>query len=616
MDITKLKTLAEELRNFIINNVSVTGGHLASNLGVIELTLGLHAVFDSPRDKIIFDVGHQSYVHKILTGRREQFSTLRQYGGISGFPKKRESIHDIFETGHSSTSISAALGIARARDIKGKDYHVIAVIGDGALTGGMAFEALNDAGRANTNLIVVLNDNEMSISRNVGALSTHLAKIRSSPRYRWVKKELEYILRKIPKAGESLYNLIERLKNSLKYFVVPGVIFEEMGFTYIGPIDGHNLSSILTMLNKAKEIQGPIFLHVVTKKGKGYSYAEEKPEIFHGVPPFCVETGKPLKKSHSLSYSKVFGRHLVDLAKNDPRIVAITAAMPEGTGLNTFKESFPQRFFDVGIAEQHAVTLAAGMASNGLRPIVAIYSTFLQRAYDQILHDVCNQNLPVILAIDRAGLVGEDGETHHGAYDISYLRHMPNITIMAPKNIEEMKAMVSYAFTLPGPTAIRYPKGCYGTADDKFTEPIKDLSWEILTEGRDIVLFAIGTMVETALRAAILLERDGFTAKVVNARIIKPLDTAVLQFLALGSNLWVTLEDNTVKGGFGSSINEYIIERGLSVRALNIGYPDRFIGHGSVRTLLKELRLDPEGIVERVRPILVERRERSYAGHI
>ncbi len=615
LDIERLIVLAEEIRGFLIEHVAVTGGHLASNLGVVELTVGLHTVFNSPVDQILWDVGHQSYVHKILTGRKELFHTLRLYGGLSGFPKRSESIHDTFETGHSSTSVSAALGIARARDIKGDSHHVIAIIGDGALTGGMAFEALNDAGHAKTNLIVILNDNEMSISKNVGALSTHLAKIRSSSRYRWLKKEVEFILRKIPRAGERLITLIERFKNSLKYFVVPGVIFEEMGFTYMGPIDGHDLPGMLFMLERAKTIQGPVFLHVITKKGKGYAFAEEKPAQYHGISPFNPETGCILKTSEDNTYASVFGHSLIELAQTDSRITAITAAMPDGTGLTPFQKRFPQRFFDVGIAEQHAVTLAAGMASKGLRPVVAIYSTFLQRAYDQILHDVCRQNLPVVFAIDRAGLVGEDGETHQGVYDISFLRHMPNLTIMAPKNTLELKAMLHLAFTLKGPVAIRYPRGSYGAVEDPVSRPMSHLNWEkVLHGGPEILILATGMMVETAIRAAAILRRRGLTPTIVNARVIKPLDKTMLRQLFLRHKFWLTLENNSIQGGFGSSVNEYIMEAHLPVHAINLGIPDRFVTHGSVESLLKELRLDPEGVAEQLEGLILAHKEQIYAG--
>lgn len=601
MEIPELEALAEEIRRFILEHVSATGGHLASNLGVVELTLALHKVFDSPRDKIIWDVGHQSYVHKILTGRKTSFSELRRFGGLSGFPKRSESVHDVYETGHSSTSVSAALGIARGRDLKREDYYALAVIGDGALSGGLAFEALNDAGHSKTNLIVLLNDNEMSIAKNVGALSTHLAKIRSNPRYHWVKKEVESILRRIPGVGDTLYDWVERFKNSAKYFVVPGVLFEEMGFIYLGPIDGHSLPRLTDMLQEAKALQGPILLHVITQKGKGYPHAEEKPALFHGIGPFHPDTGCLLHSAQAASYSAAFGRHLADLAARDNRITAITAAMPDGTGLTLFQKQFPERFFDVGIAEGHAVALAAGMAINGLRPVAAVYSTFLQRAYDQILHDVCQQNLPVLFAVDRAGLVGEDGETHQGVFDLSYLRAMPNLTIMAPKNTDELKRMLELAFTLNGPAAIRYPKTLPKSLEGTVTLPMMDLSWEVLRrEGTDLALLAVGPMVETALRTLAPLKAAGLAAMVVNARVVKPLDTLLLQQTAQVCRYWVTLEDNCIQGGFGSAVNEFVMAEGLSVSVLNLGIPDRFVPHGSVEELQRSLDLDPAGVCRKI----------------
>lgn len=613
LDDKQLKNLADEVRQFILNHVSVTGGHLASNLGIVELTIALHYVYDSPVDKIIWDVGHQSYVHKILTARRDQFDTLRQFGGLSGFPKRNESIHDVFETGHSSTSISAALGFARARDLKEESHNVIAIIGDGALTGGMAFEAMNDAGHSETNLTVILNDNEMSISPNVGALASHLSRVRSNPRYNRIKKEVEQLLRSFPLAGPRMANAVEKIKNSFKYLVVPGVIFEEMGFTYIGPYDGHNLHGLITVLKRAKEIKGPVIVHVVTKKGKGYKYAELNPEQYHGVSPFNLELGCQPKKGN-LTYSTAFGNHLTLLAKDNSAIVAITAAMPDGTGLSTFKKQFPNRFFDVGIAEQHAVTLAAGLASNGIRPIVAIYSTFLQRAYDQILHDVCQQKLPVIFAIDRAGLVGEDGETHQGVFDISFLRHMPNLTIMAPKNTCELRNMLDYALTMQSPVAIRYPKGCGNLAEDIPSLPLNSLEWETLVDEPQLVILATGSMVDTAMKVFELLKAQNIRPTIVNARIIKPLDEELLSKLTLVSNIWITMEDNVVQGGFGSSINEYIMFHGADVQVVNMGIPDTFVGHGTIKRLKEELKLDPISVASSICSILATRRENAYAG--
>lgn len=609
LTIAQLNQLSNEIRQFVLQCVSKTGGHLASNLGIVELTLALHYTFSSPFDQLIWDVGHQTYVHKILTGRKELFQTLRQYGGLSGFPKRRESPHDVFETGHSSTSISAALGLARARDLKGEHHHIVAVIGDGALSGGMAFEALNDVGNSGTDLIVVLNDNEMSISKNVGALSTHLNKIRSNPKYKWIKKEVDFILRKVPVLGEPLKNIMERFKNSFKYLFVQGIIFEEMGFNYIGPIDGHNLSQLIAVMKQAKLVKGPVLVHVVTQKGKGYIHAEKNPEKFHGVPPFDIETGQ-FGKAESVSYSKAFGKHLQKLAAKDNRIVAITAAMPEGTGLLDFKRQFPDRFFDVGIAEQHAVTMAAGMATAGMKPYVAIYSSFLQRAYDQILHDVCIQNLPVVFAVDRAGLVGEDGETHQGVFDLSYLSHMPNITILAPRNIHELIEMMDYSLSAEGPVAIRYPKCSQEYADQGILDPFK-LRWEVLEEGEDCVILAVGSMVSRALEAAHLLRREKIYPKIINARIVKPLDEAMLSAVTR-IPCWITLEENSILGGFGSMVNGYIMRNRLQISALNLGIPDHFIPHGRREQLFHELGLDGTGIAFQVKELLGSCRGKAY----
>jgi 1-deoxy-D-xylulose-5-phosphate synthase len=596
----QLIVLAEEVRQFILEHVASTGGHLASNLGVVELTLAIHYVYNSPVDKIIWDVGHQCYVHKILTSRRDQFDTLRQKDGLSGFPKRSESEHDVFETGHSSTSISAALGMARARDLKNENNHVLAVIGDGALTGGMAYEALNDAGRLNTNFTVILNDNEMSIAPNVGAMATYLSRMRSNPRYKKLKKIIEHLLRSLPLGGHWIADKTEKLKNSLKYLLVPGVLFEELGFTYLGPVDGHDLPLLIGILNRAKEVQGPALVHVVTRKGKGYRFSESDPAQYHGVPPFDIDMGVAGNNKY-LSYSMTLGSHLTKLAATDLSIVAITAAMPDGTGLTEFQEHFPDRFFDVGIAEQHAVTFAAGMAISGMKPVVAIYSTFLQRAYDQILHDVCRQNLPVIFAIDRAGLVGEDGDTHQGVFDISFLRHIPNLTIMAPKNTSEMRYMLDYSLQMQAPVAIRYPKGYSQTMEQLPSYPLNDLKWEVLQEGKDVVLFAEGSMVDTALQISGILRGRGIEPLIVNARIIKPLDKELLDRVAKSHpDLWVTLEDNVIKGGFGSSINEYLMEIEEDIKVLNIGMPDSFIEHGSVSELKQELNLDPISIALKI----------------
>lgn len=598
LTLPQLEKLAGEIRGLLIHTVAQTGGHLAPNLGVVELSLALHQVFDSPRDRIIWDVGHQAYVHKILTGRRQRFETLRQMGGISGFPKREESEHDIFGTGHSSTSISAALGVALARDINKEHYQVVAVIGDGSLTGGQAYEALNYAGHLERDLTVILNDNEMSIARNVGAMSGYLSKLRTDPTYYRMKHDVEYLLKRIPTIGERVANTVERLKDGLKYLVVPGMLFEELGFTYIGPIDGHDIASLTDVLQKSKHMKGPVLIHVITCKGKGYAPAECNADKFHGVGPFCVESGEIIKNGSNPAYTAVFGDALVAVAEEDPDIVAITAAMPEGTGLKKFAARFPGRFFDVGIAEPHAVTMAAGLAAEGKKPVVAIYSTFVQRAYDQVIHDVCLQKLPVVLAIDRAGIVGEDGPTHQGVFDYSYLRHIPNLTVMAPKDENELRHMLYTAFKLSGPVAIRYPRGCGRGVDT--AEPFRKLDIgraEELRPGKDVVLLASGVMAAPCLAASDLLARHGIRAGVVNARFIKPLDEQLIRRLARDVGVIVTVEDNLLAGGFGSAVLEYINAENLNwVKVFRVGLPDKFIEHGSRPQLLAKYGLTGEGI--------------------
>lgn len=610
LSLNELDKLSQEMRNYLLESVSKTGGHLASNLGVVELTLALHKTFDSPKDKIIWDVGHQAYVHKVLTGRKDQFHTLRKYKGLSGFPKRNESEHDIFETGHSSTSISAALGMAKARDLKNENYSVIAVIGDGALTGGMAFEALNHAGHEETDLIVVLNDNEMSISENVGGLSTYLNRLRTNPTYYKAKVDVENILNKIPTIGKTVFKTAEKAKDSIKYFLVPGVIFEELGFTYLGPVDGHDIKELNVVMERAKQLKGPVLIHVKTCKGKGYEFAEKNPDKFHGIAPFDINTGTVLSKGKkNLSYSKVFGNSMVDLAKKDNKVVAITAAMPSGTGLNDFETLYPDRFFDVGIAEQHAVTFAAGLAANGYKPVFVVYSTFLQRAYDQILHDVCLQNLPVIFAIDRAGLVGNDGETHHGVFDLSFLSHMPNMHIMAPKDGRELDEMLASATKMNGPVAIRYPRG----ESEDFTDvgsynAILNNRSEILLTGKDICIIAVGAMVKVAYDAAIKLKEKNISCTVINARFIKPLDEKLIIKEAAKFHNIITLEDNVVKGGFGSQIMELFSRKGLTNKSLlTLGFPDKFVYHGSREELMQENNLDVNGIVIQVERMLNRR---------
>ncbi|MCX7923254.1 MAG: 1-deoxy-D-xylulose-5-phosphate synthase [Clostridia bacterium] len=600
----QMEGLASEIRAFLIEKVSKTGGHLASNLGVVELTLALHRVFDTPYDKIIWDVGHQSYVHKVVTDRKDKFDFLRKFEGISGFPKVNESPHDCFNTGHSSTSISAALGIAKARDIKKENYSVIAVIGDGALTGGMAFEALNDAGRSPNNLIVLLNDNEMSIAKNVGGLSRYLSRIRTEPFYFKVKEDIDIILNKIPAIGKSAAKALNRAKGTIKYVLMPGIIFEELGFKYLGPIDGHNIAELTKVLSSAKMIKGPVFIHICTQKGKGYTYAEERPHQYHGIAPFEIETGEVIAIGGQ-GYSDVFGSQLVQIAEHDEKVVAITAAMPHGTGLDAFSDKFHERFFDVGIAEQHAVTFAAGLARNGLKPVFAVYSSFLQRAYDQILHDVAIQNLHVVFAIDRAGVVGEDGETHQGLYDVSFLSHIPNMTIMAPADYCEMKQMLDYAFGEHcGPISIRYPRGKgQEKLVDTFT-PVKLGRAVIASEGSDITIVAFGSMVETAIKASGILQKMGVEAEVINARFAKPLDEKVIISSAVKTKRLVTIEDNTVIGGFGSGVLEMLNENGVTVKTKVFGFPDKLITQGTRNDIMKMYRLDAESFAADIMKML------------
>lgn len=602
MDIDQLKILSSDIRQFIINVVAENGGHLASNLGVVELTIALHKVFNSSRDKIIWDVGHQSYVHKILTGRKDEFQTLRKYKGLSGFPKRKESEHDIFETGHSSTSISAGLGYALARDIKKEKSNIISVIGDGAMTAGMAFEALNHAGDEKTNLIVILNDNEMSISPNVGGLSQYLNRIRTAPTYFKMKEDVENILNSIPAIGKKVFKTAERAKDSFKYFLVPGVFFEELGFKYLGPINGHNIADIVDVLERAKTVEGPVLIHVLTKKGKGYKPAEDNPDKFHSASPFDIDTGKAKNKSNKLSYSDVLGNTLVKIAEKNEKIVAITAAMPAGTGLTNFKQKFPKRFFDVGIAEQHGVTLSAGLASNGLKPFFAVYSTFLQRGYDQVLHDVCIQNLPVTFAIDRAGLVGNDGETHHGVFDLSYLNHIPNMTIMAPKDEEEFIDMIAFCADYDGPIALRYPRGsCYNLFNSSQKQGIELGKGEIICEGKDIAIIAIGKMVEHGYKVAEKLKGENMNVSLVNSRFVKPLDEELISDLSKNHSIIVTMEDNAKIGGFGSNINDLLIRLKYKGDIINIGFPDQFIEHGSVQELFKQYEMDVDSIARTIK---------------
>ncbi len=607
----KLKELARELRKVIIERVAINGGHLASNLGTVDLTIALHYVFNSPIDKIIWDVGHQSYAHKLLTGRADAFPTIRQYGGISGFPRMSESPHDAFGTGHSSTSISSALGIIEARDQKKEKFKVIAVIGDGAMTAGLAFEGLNHAGHLKKDLIVILNDNEMSISPNVGALSAYLNRIMIGDLYTKLKKETKSILERIPKVGEPVLRIAQKAENTVKGFFVPGMLFEELGFEYVGPIDGHKISLLIETLERFKDFPAPVLIHLITKKGKGYAPAEKSPWIFHGVGPFDIETGNQLSSTKP-TYSELFGDCLTELAREDDRIVAITAAMTEGTGLTGFARAFPKRFYDVGIAEAHAVTFAAGLASQGLKPVVAIYSTFLQRAYDEIVHDVCLQNLPVVFAIDRAGIVGEDGPTHNGVFDISYLRHIPNMVIMAPKDGEEFRKMLKTAILHDGPVAIRYPRGTV-------PEILKDIEpreipigeAEILRDGNDILIIALGSAVQPVIYASELLEEAGISACVINMRFAKPIDTGLIGSLAKEIKCVITVEENTLSGGFGSAVLEYLSELNINdLKIKRLGVPDKFIEHGPQNMLRRMLDLDAEGIARSALALVSEKAKR------
>lgn len=593
----QLISLASEIRNFLIHKVSKTGGHLASNLGVVELTLAIHKIFKTDRDKIVWDVGHQTYVHKILTGRKDKFDTLRKFGGLAGFPKTSESLHDSFNTGHSSTSISAALGIARARDLKKENYSVVAVIGDGAMTGGMAYEALNDAGRSTSNFIVILNDNEMSIAQNVGGMSKYLSKLRTDPFYTKTKEDIDNFLNRMPNFSKKARRAIEKLKGTVRYLFTPGVFFEQLGYKYYGPVDGHNMEELVKALIAAKKVKGPVLVHVNTQKGRGYSFAEESPDRFHGIAPFEIETGETFG-SNDPDYSAVFGDALIAQAAVNDRIVAISAAMAKGTGLHKFSREFPQRFFDVGIAEQHAVTSAAGMAINGMIPVVAIYSSFLQRAYDQIIHDVATQKLHVIFAIDRAGIVGEDGETHQGVFDMSFLSHIPNLTVMAPADYYELRQMLDYAINgQKGPVAIRYPRG-RGKECIAFKSPFQPGRGSVVRKGKKICILAVGSMVETALMAAEKLELSGIDAEVVSARFIKPMDEELIIGCANKFKYIVTLEDNCKAGGFGSRVLEVLNKYGMKSNLNILGLPDEFIPHGSRNELLKKLGLDTDSLVD------------------
>lgn len=592
--------LAAEIRKFLLEKVSKTGGHLSSNLGVVELTMALHLFLEFPKDKLVWDVGHQSYIHKILTGRKKGFDTLRQLDGMSGFPKCLESDTDAFNTGHSSTSISAALGMAKARDLQGGKNKVVAVIGDGALSGGMAYEALNNAARLHTNMIVVLNDNNMSISENVGGMATYLGKIRTDVRYSNLKMSVEQAMLKIPRIGESLVNKVRCSKESIKRFVVPGMLFEDMGITYLGPIDGHNVSEMLEMFQRAQQVRGPVIVHVITKKGKGYKIAERYPSAFHGVNPFKLENGKNLSPKDGITYTEVFSKKLIELAGKNKRITAITAAMPSGTGLLAFKQAYPRRFVDVGIAEEHAVTFAAGMAKAGMIPVVAIYSTFMQRAYDQILHDVCLGNFPVVFILDRAGIVGNDGETHQGIFDLSFLGSIPNMTILAPKNSWELEEMLSYAVDLQRPVAIRFPRGTAYQELHEYRTPLEYGKSEILMKGKKVALLAVGSMVKTAVKVRELLLTENIDATIVNVRFVKPLDETIITELSKNHDILVTMEENVEWGGYGQSVSGFISKRHLPVSHINISIEDKFVEHGQVCELCQRLEIDSQSIYNKI----------------
>lgn len=596
----ELELLAEEIREFLINKISVTGGHLASNLGVVELTMALHLSFQLPNDKIVWDVGHQSYTHKILTGRKAGFDELRKYGGLSGFPKRNESPCDSFDTGHSSTSISAALGIVSASQILKKQNYVVAVIGDGALTGGMAYEALNNAARLNRNFIIVLNDNNMSISENVGAMSQYLSNIRTADAYTDLKTGVADTLSKIPIYGEKVVGQIRKTKNGIKQLMIPGMLFENMGITYLGPVDGHNVDKMVKTFNEAKKLNQAVIVHVKTSKGKGYAPAERHPARFHGAEPFMIESGLPTTKRAKATYSDIFSTVMRKLGDRDDKVVAITAAMPDGTGLKRFKNMFPDRFFDVGIAEEHAVTFAAGLAAEGLKPIFAVYSSFLQRAYDQILHDVCIQNLHVIFAIDRAGLVGSDGETHQGLFDISFLTSIPNMNVLAPKNKWELSDMLKYAVDFHAPIAIRYPRGEAYDGLKEYRAPIIYGKSEVIFDESDIALVAAGSMVKTANEVRKELKEIGYNCSLVNARFLKPIDEEAILELTKEHKLIVTIEENVKNGGFGEKVLLFLSECGIQTNVLIIGIPDEYVEHGNVDILKKEVGIDKDSILKKI----------------
>ena len=599
LSLSECEQLAQEIRDFSIRSLSETGGHLASNLGVVELTIALHRFLHFPEDKLVWDVGHQAYTHKILTGRKEQFATLRKTGGLSGFPKRKESDCDAFDTGHSSTSISAGLGLVQARDLKGENYQVVSVIGDGALTGGMAYEALNNAAELKKNFIIILNDNEMSITRNVGGMSSYLDHIRMAAPYTELKMGVTNALKKIPKVGDGMVDALHKTKSSIKQLVIPGMLFENMGLTYLGPVDGHDMRQLGKVLQEAKRKKGPVLIHVLTEKGRGYEPAMRHPARFHGAAPYEIETGLP-KSNGNPSYTDIFSTVMRKFGDREPDVVAVSAAMVPGTGLKRFGNMFPERLFDVGIAEEHAVTFAAGLALGGLRPVVAIYSSFLQRAVDQILHDVCMQNLPVVFAVDRAGLVGSDGETHHGCFDLSYLSMMPNMTVMAPKNKWELSDMLKFAIRQKSPVAIRYPRGEAYTGLEDYRAPIEMGKAEILEKGKEIAILAVGNMVRTAVQVTENLRNRGYEPTLVNMRFVKPLDMDLLEILREDHSLIVTLEENVKSGGFGEQVMTYYGSRLHSPAVRIVAIEDKFVPHGSVEDLMHQQQMDSASVTERI----------------
>lgn len=606
LNIKEKEQLAQEIRKLILKTVSENGGHLASNLGVVELTIALHSVFDMPKDKIVWDVGHQTYVHKILTGRKDKMSTLRKMNGLAGFPKTSESEYDNFDTGHSSTSISAALGIARARDLKGENYKVLAVIGDGALTGGMALEALNDAGSSKSNLIVILNDNEMSISKNVGGIPSLLSKIRTKKLYTASNEYIKNVLDKIPVIGSPISKTLKRIKKSIKQLFIPNMFFEDIGFRYLGPVNGHNIQELEEIMKSSKEIDGPVIIHVITKKGKGYKFAEENPDMYHSTSAFDLETGKT-KKIKNDDYSKIFGKKLVELAEQNEKIVAITASMKDGTGLSNFAREFPSRFFDAGIAEQHALGLAAGLAINGRTPVIPIYSSFYQRGYDQVIHDICIQNLGVVMCVDRAGIVGNDGETHQGILDLSFFKIIPNINIMAPKDFKELEDMLEFAVALNKPIVIRYPRGGEGKNKFEKHEKIELGKAELIEEGKNLTILAIGKMVDRGYELLKKLKKIGIEAELINVRFLKPLDSDLILKSIRKTKKIITIEDNILEGGLASSIKELLIDNKIEdIKIKNFGYPNVFVKHGTVDEIEKLYGLDIDNILKETKELINE----------